>query len=52
MGSRPVPLSALCQVSDSEETDMQPSAMFLIGFALCAASACLGASSLPAMNPS
>jgi hypothetical protein len=31
-------LSALCEVTDSEETDMQLSAMFLIGFALCAAS--------------
>lgn len=39
MGSRPVLLSVLCQVSDAEEIDMQPSIMFLIGFALCATSA-------------
>jgi hypothetical protein len=32
-------LSALGRVSDSEKTDMQPSAMFLIGFALCTTSA-------------
>ena len=34
MGGWPV----LCEVTDSEETDIQLSAMFLIGFALCAAS--------------
>jgi Lipocalin-like domain len=32
-------LSVLCQVSDSEEIDMQSSAIFLIGFSLCVASA-------------
>jgi len=39
MGSPHVLLCALCQVSDSEETDMQTSTVFLIGFVLCTASA-------------